>query len=419
MKRVLYIVANPFNFSRISIGGNISSANGVINGFRGKGYHVDVVTDSRVPTLDNDCDNLTTIFYPYRRIRSFIPFNLKGLIGKFFNKIDHLFFRFAMNKKVSNLIKENNYEFCYMRSSNNGHAVVKSINNADLDLVVEVNKPLSMGPFNNKENLNWPKKGQKVSVPIAEIMQYDAAKVITVDSSVRAKWVTEFVGKKYEKKILVNYNGVNTEMFIPYVPNRELFEELQISNQDIVVGMASSFRWYNDVDELCAILSKASMKIDRLKSLIIVGDKKKEKEIYNKIIQYNLQDKTKLLCQVPFEKMPSLLNCCDILISHFNFHGKWPHNCSIKHLEYLSTGKPTVASDVGEVNFAIEHQVNGLLCQEGNIEQFSNSIADLAIDSKLRTKLGNSGRKKAIKELSWEANITRILDFLYEKNKIN
>ena len=419
MKRVLYIVANPFNFSRISIGGNISSANGVINGFRDKGYHVDVLTDSRVPTLDNDCDNLTTIFYPYRRIRSLIPFNLKGLIGKFFNKIDSLFFRFAMNKKVSNLIKENNYDFCYMRASYNGHAVVKSINNLSLDLIVEVNKPLSMGPFNNKDNLSWPEKDQKVPVPISEIMQYDAAKVITVDSSVRAKWITEFVDKKYEKKILINYNGVNTEMFFPFEPNKEIFEELQISDQDVVVGMASSFRWYNDIDELCSILSTASMKIDHLKSLIIVGDQNKELEIQNKIIQYNLQDKTKILCQVPFEKMPSILNCCDILISHFNFHGKWPHNCSIKHLEYLSSGKPTVATDVGEVNFAREHQVNGILCQEGNIEQFANSIADLAINYKLRSKLGKLGRKKAIKELTWGANITRILNFLNENHKIS
>ena len=118
---------------------------------------------------------------------------------------------------------------------------------------------------------------------------------------------------------------------------KSIFEELQISDQDVVVGMASSFRWYNDIDELCSILSTASMKIDHLKSLIIVGDQNKELEIQNKIIQYNLQDKTKILCQVPFEKMPSILNCCDILISHFNFHGKWPHNCSIKHLEYLSS----------------------------------------------------------------------------------
>ena len=79
MKKILYIVANPFNFSRISVGGNISSANGVINGFRSKGFHVDVVTDSRVPTLDDDCHNLKTIFYPLHRLCS-AAFFLLGLL---------------------------------------------------------------------------------------------------------------------------------------------------------------------------------------------------------------------------------------------------------------------------------------------------------------------------------------------------
>ena len=417
MKKILYIVANPFNFSRISVGGNISSANGVINGFRSKGFHVDVVTDSRVPTLDEDCYNLKTIFYPYRFFRKLIPTNKKGFIGRLFNKVDHLSFRFSMSKKVNQLIKENDYAFCYMRASYNGHAVVKHLNAANLDLIVEVNKPLSMGPFNNKDNLNWPTKGEHVSVPLSEIMQYDTAKVITVDSSVRAKWITEFVGKKYEKKIIVNYNGVNTDMFVPAEPDKEIVKDLQLSKQDIVVGMASSFRWYNDIDELCLILSKSAKQSEKLKFLIIVGDKGKENELNKKIDEYKIKEKTTILCQIPFKKMPLILNCCDILISHFNFHGKWPHNCSIKHLEYLSIGKPTVATNVGEVNFAIEHGVNGLLCKEGDVEQFSSSIIRMANDFNFRSNLGKEGRTKAINELTWEANISRILEF-YEKNKV-
>ncbi len=421
MKKVLYIIANPFNFSRISTGGNISSANGVINGLRSHGYHVDVVTDSRVPILGDDCNNLRTFFYPFRSIRKLIPYNIKGLLGRLFNKIDHLSFRYAMSKKVNKLIKENDYEFCYMRASYNGHAAVKSIEKANLELIIEVNKPLSMGPFNNRDNLNWPSKGENVKVPLSEIMQYDAAKVITVDSSVRARWITEFVDRKYQKKIIVNFNGVNTDMFAPANRDDETVKDLQLSNQDVVVGMASSFRWYNDIDELCLILSKAAKKIGKLKFLIIVGDKEKEKKLYEKITKYKIKEKTTVLCQIPFDKMPLILNCCDILISHFNFHGKWPHNCSIKHLEYLSVGKPTVATDVGEVNFAIEDGVNGLLCKEGDVEQFSSSIIKMANDSEFRSNLGKAGRTKAINELTWEANISRILGFLNEiriKNQI-
>lgn len=411
MKKILYIVSNPFNFSRQSVGGNISSASGVINGFRSKGYYVDIVTDSKIPTLESNSDDLTTIFYPYHFIRSRIPYKLKGFIGRVFNKIDHTFFQFAMKTKISELIKVNDYDFCYMRVSYNGHAAASVINKAKLNLIVEVNKPLSMGPYNAKDNLKWPKNGEKVRVPESEIIQYDTAHLITVDSSVRARWITEFVGKKYQEKMLINPNGVNTEMFSPLASPNQFLDELEISNDDIVVGMASSFRWYNDIDELCKILNKVVLKIPNIKSLIIVGNKEKEIELRKKISKYGLESSSIILCQIPFNEMPAYLNRCDILLSHFNFHGKWPHNCSIKHLEYLSLGKPTVATDVGEVNFAIEHEVNGILCAEGDVEGFSNSIIRLANDSGLRKKLGSHGREKALQDLTWEANVDKILNF--------
>ena len=163
----------------------------------------------------------------------------------------------------------------------------------------------------------------------------------------------------------------------------------------------------------------ARSRFNGLKFVVIVGDKNKEIEINEKIKNYDLTSIVTIKGQVPYDRMPSLLNCCDILISHFNFHGKWPHNCSIKHLEYLSLGKPTVATNVGEVNFAIEHNINGILCDEGDVKQFSDSIVRLASDSKLREQMGRAGREKAIKELGWELNVSRIIGCLYPKGNHN
>ena len=274
-----------------------------------------------------------------------------------------------------------------------------------------------MGTYNNKDILNWPNRGEKVTVPLAERMQYEMATIITVDSTMRAKWVTEFVGKQYGDKIMINPNGVDVEMFSPSQCDSSMKGELGVANDDIVVGVASSFRWYNDIDEMCLIISKARSRFDGLKFIVIVGDKNKESEVDETIKKHDLTSITTIMGQVPFSKMPSLLSCCDILISHFNFHGKWPHNCSIKHLEYLSLGKPTVATDVGEVNFAIEHNVNGLLCVEGDVDQFSESIIRLALDPILRDQLGRAGRKKALKELTWELNVGRITSCLDQKSK--
>ena len=58
MKKILYIVSNPFSYSRSPVGGNISSASGVIMGFVQQGYYVDVVTDSLIPSIDKENDKL-------------------------------------------------------------------------------------------------------------------------------------------------------------------------------------------------------------------------------------------------------------------------------------------------------------------------------------------------------------------------
>ncbi|MDB9965144.1 glycosyltransferase family 4 protein [Planktomarina temperata] len=413
MKRVLYIVANPFSFSTNPVGGNISSASGVVTGFLMDGYHVDVVTDTNIPTLQKNSDKLTTIYYPYRSLRSVIPRHLSGFLGKVFKKLDGIFFRIVMKKKIMSLVNENQYTFCYMRASYHGATITSILNTRNLKLVLEVNKPLSMAPYNKKEVIDWPNPTKRVRVPKAERDQYEAATLITVDSSLRAKWITDFVGEKFNNKMIINPNGVNTKMFSPSPKTKESCFGFKKLPGDILVGMASSFRWYNDIEELCEILCRALAECDKLKYIIVVGDLKKEAELKTKISAYGLNKSTKILSQIPFNMMPNLLNECDVVLSHFNFHNKWPHNCSIKHLEYLALGKPTVATDVGEVNFAIEHGKNGLLCEEGNIDMFANSIVRLANDPALRKRLGAAGRQKALEELDWQFNVQKIIKSLH------
>jgi glycosyltransferase involved in cell wall biosynthesis len=412
MKKILYIISNPFSFSRRSVGGNISSASGVIKGLISAGYHVDIVTDSQVPTLNEGNNQLTTIYYPYRYLRSLIPHGVGGLIGRIILKFDSKIFQLAMKSRVGNLLRSNNYEFCYMRASYNGHAISNVVKESGIDLILEVNKPLSMGVYNNKHSLKWPNVGEIIKIPKSESIQYNSATVITVDSSIRAKWILDFVQSSYQKKIIVNPNGVDINMFSPSHCSDSTKNELSVRDRDILVGVASSFRWYNDIREMCQIFKEVVSESDCIKFLIVTGDKSKKIEIENTLNEFKIQNHVKILLQVPFSNMPVILNCCDILISHFNFHGKWPHNCSIKHLEYLSLGKSVVATDVGEVNFAVEHNVNGLLCNEGDIKAFVKSILKLSSDKLMRTKFGNAGRLKAIRELSWEKNIQRIVDAL-------
>ena len=78
-----------------------------------------------------------------------------------------------------------------------------------IPLVLEVNKPLSMGPYNQQNGPAWPKSKSDVTVNENERIQYEVASVITVDSPLRGKWITRFVDIKYGDKMVINPNAVN------------------------------------------------------------------------------------------------------------------------------------------------------------------------------------------------------------------
>jgi glycosyltransferase involved in cell wall biosynthesis len=415
--KVLYVVGHSFAFQRSKAGGFISSAKGVIDGLCEHEYEVHIVTDSLLPNVHED-KNIIYHYYDKNVLRKYLPtnsyFNIKGIIAH----IDAILFKDSIGTTLNRLFSENEYTLVYLRASHTGHYISDLVKKYNIPLVLEVNKPLSMGPYNRRNGPKWPKKKSDVKVNDNERIQYEAATVITVDSELRGKWITDFVDQKYGDKMVINPNAVNSAIFKPSNNGICLRQKFSIDNNKILIGMASSFRWYNDEIELCEIIRTTIKENNNIVFLFIIGDKRRVKPIKSLIEKNNLKNNTIILEQVPFSDMPNILNMCDILISHFNFHGVWPHNCSIKHLEYLSVGKPVIATDVGTVNFAIEDKINGIMIKEGDINGYSKAILKLANEKDTREIYGKNGRKKAVNELTWYKNVEKILHLFNKKISI-
>lgn len=410
-KRVLYVVSISFAFKRSKAGGFISSGRGVIDGLCQHGYRVDIVTDSVMPGVsENEVKKYH--FYRFRLLRKFINpknrFNVKGALGH----LDNLLFRISVRATLKKLLQNNRYDFVYLRASRTGHYAAKLARTFNLPLILEVNKPLSMGRYNQRNGQAWPKAKSQVRVRDYERIQYDVARVITVDSPIRGKWITDFVYSEYSRKMVVNPNAVDAELFRPAGDTAALRKQHGLKADSILVGMASSFRWYNDIDELCEITQQVVRTDRRIIFLLFIGDPQRVQPIQRRIEQNGLAEYVRIYKQVPFAAMPQMLDMCDILISHFNFHDVWPHNCSIKHMEYLAMGKPVVATNAGYVNFAVDDNVNGFLIEQGDVKSFSEAILKLANDEKQREKLGANGREKAEKELTWYKNVDNFLQRL-------
>ena len=76
--------------------------------------------------------------------------------------------------------------------------------------------------------------------------------------------------------------------------------------------------------------------------------------------------------------------------------------CGFKLIQYLSLGIPAVSSPVGVNKKIIEQGKNGFLCT--NDAEWYNAIEKLILDSELRQKMGEEGRKKIVNEYSLLSN---------------
>ena len=77
----------------------------------------------------------------------------------------------------------------------------------------------------------------------------------------------------------------------------------------------------------------------------------------------------------------------------------------IVFIEANSCGKPVIAGKCNGALDAVEDGVSGLLVNSSNPDDISEKINYLLAHERIRIKLGQDGRKRALEKFQWEKNI--------------
>jgi len=87
--------------------------------------------------------------------------------------------------------------------------------------------------------------------------------------------------------------------------------------------------------------------------------------------------------------------------------------------EYLLNEIPIIATKIGEMNNFLNHEINALLVDDGNVEEIAKNIELLFIDNELAKLLAKNGKKLAEAEFSNEIQGKRLITFFENliKNK--
>lgn len=109
---------------------------------------------------------------------------------------------------------------------------------------------------------------------------------------------------------------------------------------------------------------------------------------------------------VPHNLVTEYIAAADIAVACFEENHVTQCKSPLKIVEYLASGKPIVASSVGEV----VQMINGcgILVEPGNYKELADQIIRLLSDENLRKELSKKARQRAEQQYNWSNTVEKI-----------
>ncbi len=211
-------------------------------------------------------------------------------------------------------------------------------------------------------------------------------------------------------KIIVNPNGVDTEMFRPGVGGGDVRRELGVSPDDVLVGFVGTFGPWHGALTLAEAIKSISTK--RSVRFLLVGSGVLHGEVVQLLRSESETGRVIFSGAVAHERVPALLDACDVLVApHVRLaEGGEFFGSPTKLFEYMAMGKGIVASPLGQIGDVLTHEETALLVEPGDVAALTEALIRLAESSELREQLGQKAREIAARSYTWKHNAQRVLD---------
>ena len=308
--------------------------------------------------------------------------------------IDKITFPIFGFLKASVLTRDNNYNavHAYQASYGGGAAWLLKIIHPRLPfiLTMQEGKNLNKQPF----LLNWLRR-----------LIIKKADIITVISSYLAEYVKKTAKNK---KVFLIPNGVDLNKFIISSDKLQINFGLgaQKENRVITVSRLVPKNGVGDLIKAFHILI-TNYQLPTTQ-LLIIGDGPLRGNYQSQITDYQLQNKVKLLGQVPPDKTPEYLANADVFVRPSLSEG-----LGTAFLEAMASGVPIIGTPVGGIPDFLENEVTGLFCKPGDPGDIADKIKTVLTDDNLREKLIVNGRKLVEEKYNWD-KITEKFKKIYE-----
>lgn len=159
----------------------------------------------------------------------------------------------------------------------------------------------------------------------------------------------------------------------------------------VTTGRAHPYKRFDFIIEVASVVSKQNQEHKLV--FLLIGDGPMLPELQSNIERLDLTTSVKLLGFRSDAR--ELLAAADIAI-----HAALGEGFSLSIVEYMSAGLPVLVPDIPSVKQAIDHEINGYVYDENDVDNAAGYMKKLAADINLRSTMGTNAKNKAIRNFS-------------------
>ncbi len=212
-------------------------------------------------------------------------------------------------------------------------------------------------------------------------------------------------------KIHVIPNAVDANKFAPVSRDHALAKKLGLENKVVIGWVGSLFGW-SGIENLIGMAKHLLAQRPNVSFLLVGGGK--NKEFFESRLHTNgYASRVVLPGTVPHSEVPKYLSCMDIVLAPYPKLDFW-YPSSVKLFEYMSSGKATVATRVGQVAEIIQDGKNGLLFDPDRANELTEKVLSLVDSAEKRRQMGEQARRDVLANWTWERMAHRMLDVFEE-----
>jgi glycosyltransferase involved in cell wall biosynthesis len=215
-----------------------------------------------------------------------------------------------------------------------------------------------------------------------------------------------------EKRAFVIPNGVNTKVFYPM--NKDFCRRrIGFSANCIYFCFVGTLLPWQGIEKALFAFSEFLKETNFNAKLAIVGDGPLKEKLRRLTKDLRLEDDVLFLGYVPHKTVPIYINACDICIAPFTSWRNMLIGVSpLKFFEYLSCGKPVIASAVPGLTEIIKELDAGILVDPDNIGDLKNAYHEACKKLPYWEKRTHILYKKVCTHYSWDKRVDYILNII-------